>query len=49
MSRVAIHDLLATDGHTVILHDTTLTNNGHTFTNQYADSYHLRNGNLTEH
>jgi predicted SnoaL-like aldol condensation-catalyzing enzyme len=49
MSRIAIHDLLANDEHTVILHDTTLTKNGHSFTGQYVDIYHLRNGKLTEH
>ena len=49
LSRVAIHDLLANDEHTVILHDTTMNKNGRTFTDKYADIYHLRNGNLTKH
>jgi ketosteroid isomerase-like protein len=49
MSRVAIHDLLANDDHTVILHDTTMAKNGRSFTGQYVDIYHLRNGKLTEH
>jgi ketosteroid isomerase-like protein len=49
MSRVAIHDLLANDEHTVILHNTTLSKNGRTFIGQYADIYHLRNGKITEH
>lgn len=48
-SHVAIHDLLANDAHTVILHDTTLTKNGRSLTAQYADIYHLRNGKITEH
>ena len=48
-SRVAIHDLLANDEHTVILHDTTLTKNGRHYIGQYADIYHLRGGKLTEH
>ena len=47
--RVSIHDILASDEHTVILHDTTLTRNGRSFTGRYADIYHLRNGKLTEH
>ncbi len=34
MSRVSIHDILANDDHTVILHDTTLTRNGRALTAQ---------------
>jgi uncharacterized protein len=48
-SRVAIHDILADDDHTVILHDSTLTKSGRAFTGRYADIYHLRNGKITEH
>lgn len=49
MSRVAIHDLLANDDHTVILHNTVLTKNSRTFTGQYVDVYHLQNDKITEH
>lgn len=49
MSRVSIHDLLANDNHTVILHNTTLTKNGRAFTGQYVDVHHLRNGKIIEH
>ena len=49
MSRFSIHDVLANDEHTVILHESTLTKSGRTFTAQYADIYHLRNGKVTEH
>ncbi len=48
-SRVDIHDLLANDDHTVILHSTTLSRNGRAYTAQYCDVYHLRNGKMTEH
>ena len=49
MGPVAIHDILANDAHTVILHDTTLTKNGRSLTGQYCDIYHLRDGKITEH
>jgi ketosteroid isomerase-like protein len=49
MSRISVHDILADDDHAVILHETTLTQRGRTFTGQYADVYHLRNGKITEH
>ena len=49
MSRIYIHDILANDDHTVILHETTLTRKGRTRTAQYADVYHVRNGKATEH
>jgi ketosteroid isomerase-like protein len=49
MSHISIHDILADDDHAVILHDTTLTRKGRTFTGQYADIYHLRDGKITEH
>jgi ketosteroid isomerase-like protein len=49
MSRISIHDVLANDDHAEILHDTTMAKNGRSFTGQYADIYHLRNGKLTEH
>ncbi len=49
MSRISIHDILASDDHTVILHEAALTKNGRAYTAQYCDVYHLRNGKLTEH
>lgn len=49
MSRIAIHDVLASDDHAVILHETTLTRNGRNYAAQYCDVFHLRNGKLTEH
>jgi uncharacterized protein len=49
MGRISIHDVLASDDHTVILHETELTKNGRAYTAQYCDVYHLRNGKLTEH
>lgn len=49
MGRISIHDVLASDDHTVILHETALTKNGRAYTAQYCDVYHLRNGKLTEH
>jgi ketosteroid isomerase-like protein len=48
-SRVSIHDILANDDHTVILHESTLTQKGRSFTGQYADIYHVRDGKITEH
>lgn len=47
--RITIHDILASDEHTVIIHDATFTKNGRARTAQYCDIYHLRNGKLTEH
>jgi predicted SnoaL-like aldol condensation-catalyzing enzyme len=49
MSHITIHDILANDDHTVILHETTLTRKGRIRTAQYADVYHVRNGKATEH
>jgi predicted SnoaL-like aldol condensation-catalyzing enzyme len=49
MSRISIHDILATDDHAVIPHETTITQNARALTGQYADVYHVRNGKLTEH
>lgn len=49
LSRISIHDILANDDHAVILQDTTLIRKGRTFTGQYADVYHLRDGEITEH
>ena len=49
MNRVSVHDILANDEHTVILHDTTMTRKGRTVTGRYCDVYHLRNGKISEH
>jgi ketosteroid isomerase-like protein len=49
MNSISIHDILANDDHTVILHTTTATRNGHTIAGQYGDVYHLRNEKATEH
>ena len=49
VSRISIHDILANDDHTVILHEDTFTRKGRTRTAQYADVYHVRNGKATEH
>jgi uncharacterized protein len=49
MGRIAIHDILASDDHAVILHETALTKDGRAYTGQYCDVYHLRDGKLTEH
>jgi hypothetical protein len=49
VSRISIHDILASDDHTVILHEDTFTRKGRTRTAQYADVYHFRNGKATEH
>ena len=49
MNEMSIHEILASDDHTVVLHDTTMTKAGRRFTGQYADVYHLRDGKLSEH
>ena len=49
MNAMAMHDILASDDHTVVLHETTMTKAGRSFTGQYADVYHLRDGKLSEH
>ena len=49
MTGMTIHDVIASDDHTVILHEATLTKGGRTFVAQYVDVYHLRNGKATEH
>jgi ketosteroid isomerase-like protein len=49
MTGITIHDVLASDKHTVILHEARLAKGGRTFTAQYVDVYHLRNGKATEH
>jgi ketosteroid isomerase-like protein len=49
MSDFNIHDVLANDEHTVILHGSTLTRDGRTLIVQYADVYHIRSGRATEH
>ncbi len=46
---IAIHDVLATDDHAVILHEDTLTKQGRTYVAKYADVYNMRNGKATEH
>lgn len=48
-SHISIHDILATDDHSVILHETTISVNGRSYTAQYCDIYHLRNGKIAEH
>ena len=42
MSRIFIHDSLANDAHAVILHETTITQDGRALTAQYTDVYHVR-------
>ena len=49
MGRISIHDILASEDHAAILHETALTKNGRAYTAQYCDVYHLHNGKLTEH
>jgi ketosteroid isomerase-like protein len=49
MDHISIHDILATDDHTVILHETTMSRGERNLTAKYADVYHLRNGKLSEH
>jgi len=49
MSHISVHDILATDNHTVILHDTTISKGDRTITGQYVDVYHLKDGKLSEH
>lgn len=46
---ISIHDILASDDHAVILHESTLTVGDRTHTGQYADVYHLRDGKITAH
>ncbi len=49
MNHISIHDILANDDHAMILHETTMTQDGRALTGRYADVYHVRNGKLTEH
>ena len=44
-----VHDILASDDHAVVLHETTFSRKGRTATMQYADVYHVRDGRITEH
>jgi ketosteroid isomerase-like protein len=46
---MSIHDILASDDHAVVLHETSITQNGRTLVGRYCDVYHVRNGRLTEH
>ena len=46
---VSIHDILASNDHAVILHESTLTLKDRALTAKYADVYHLKNGKITEH
>jgi ketosteroid isomerase-like protein len=49
MATVSIHDIVANDDHTVVLHETSMTRGDRSATFQYADVYHLRDGKVTEH
>ncbi|HEY5186852.1 MAG TPA: nuclear transport factor 2 family protein [Actinomycetes bacterium] len=46
---VSIHDVLASDDHAVILHESTITVGDRSHTGQYADVYHLREGKIAAH
>jgi ketosteroid isomerase-like protein len=46
---VAVHDILASDDHGVILHESTISFGDRSHTGQYADIYHVRGGKLTAH
>ena len=46
---MSIHDVLANDDHTVILHESTASRGERTLTAQYVDVYHVRDGRATEH
>jgi ketosteroid isomerase-like protein len=44
-----VHDILVSDEHAVVLHETTFSRSGRTASMKYADVYHVRNGKITEH
>jgi ketosteroid isomerase-like protein len=46
---ISVHDILANDDHAVILHETSVTQDGRTLAARYCDVYHLRDGKITEH